>query len=159
MSKPMRFLLIASLALNLLVAGVVVGGLVSKGGDGPRGGNSVDRGLRDIGNVPFVMALDPEDRKELAQAMGLRRDRLRENRERLRTRFEAVLDVLRADPFEPDALSTLLADQRATLFERQQLGEDLLIGRLKDMTVEQRAAYADRVDRSLRRGPRKAPRD
>jgi uncharacterized membrane protein len=159
--RMMRTVLVASLGLNLLVAGVVVGRYVAGDRDRDRGDarrGEISRELRDIGNLPFVMALSREDRAALDQALGGRRDALRENRQRLRDRFEAVLTLLRADPFQPDALRTLLAEQRATLFERQQLGEDLLIARLTQMTPAERADYAERLDKSLRRGPRDAPR-
>lgn len=156
--RGLRIALVVSLAVNLLVAGVLIGGFLAGGrGDDRRGAADV-RALRDIGNVPFVMALERDDRAALVQSLAGRDDALRSNRDRLRTRFEAVLGVLRAEPFQPDALRALLADQRATLFERQQLGETLLIERLEQMRPDQRAAYADRLDRSLRRGPRNTPR-
>jgi len=156
--RAMRLLLVVSLAVNLLVAGMVVGRFVAAERGDERRGGTVARQLRDIGNVPYVMALSRADRAALAEALGGRRDVLRDNRERLRDRFEAVLSVLRAEPFQPDALRTLLNEQRATLLERQQLGEDLLIARLILMTPAERADYAERLDKSLRRGPRNVPR-
>jgi len=154
----MRLVLVASLALNLLVAGLVIGNLLAERGRDDRRNSTAERVLRDIGNVPFVMALEREDRDDLARALIGRRDELRENRARLRDRFEAVLAVLRAESFDPDALRTLLAEQRSTLIERQRLGEDLLIERLEQMSPAERAGYADRLDKSLRRGPRGTPR-
>ncbi|WP_108482649.1 periplasmic heavy metal sensor [Oceaniglobus ichthyenteri] len=158
MTKKMRVLLIASLALNLLVAGVVVGGMVTHGRDDTKRSSDY-RALRDIGNVPYVMALTPEDRSALAQTLKPRQERLSNNREALRARFEAALEVLRTDPFDADMLRGLLAQQRAILSERQQLGEELLIARLQEMSVAERTNYANRLDRSLRRGPRKPARD
>ena len=82
------------------------------------------------------------------------REALRENRERLRDRFEQTLTALRADPYDSETLSRLLGAQRETLFERQRLGEAMLLEQIGAMTAEERTAYADRLDKSLRRGPR-----
>lgn len=167
--RILRLALVASLAVNLLVGGVVVGKVVTHGfervsdrRDGTHMGRKDsrteaerddDRSLRAIGNLPFVMALPRESRAELADALRREAGPLEANRARLRARFEDVLAVLRAEPFDPDALRDLLGQQRAALFERQQFGETLLIDHLSGMSAEARAAYADRLDRSLRRGP------
>ncbi|WP_226780489.1 periplasmic heavy metal sensor [Oceaniglobus trochenteri] len=155
LGKSGRILLVLSLAANLLVVGVVVGAKLSdRGGHDDRRGP--EQALREIGNVPFVMALPRDDRSALIKELGGTRSKaFRANRERLRERFEAVLALLRADDFDAEALRALMAEQRETLFERQKLGEDLLIARLSGMSAKDRAAYADRLDRSLRRGPRK----
>jgi len=153
-----RLVLVVSLGLNLLVAGLLVGGAMSRMRDDDRRTHGTEHSLRDIGNLPFVMALGRNDRAALAEALDGRRDALRDNREQLRQRFEAVLTLLRADPFHPERLRAVLADQRATLVERQKLGEDLLISRLAQMSMAERKAYANRLDKSLRRGPRNMPR-
>lgn len=140
--------LAVSLAVNLLVAGVVVGDALFDGRDHRRGGPPP--GLRDIG-TPFVMALEPENRERLMRRAAERAGPFRENREALRHRFERLLDTLRAHPFDQAATRAVLEEQRAALFERQALGEELLVEHLAAMSPEERAAFADRLDRSLRR--------
>ena len=69
MKRSLRWLLVGSLALNLLVVGVVAGALLTGGPHGASHTDEGDRGdarrdprLRAMGNVPFVMALGPDDR-------------------------------------------------------------------------------------------------
>ncbi|MEL6799059.1 MAG: periplasmic heavy metal sensor [Pseudomonadota bacterium] len=149
----MRITLVVSLALNLLVIGIVVGALATRGGreDGTRPLGA----LRDLGPTPFIVALDPEHRRDLAQSMRGEAASLRENREELRTRFEALLAALRADPFDPDAVAALLGEQRQVGARRQAIGEKLLLDHLASMSGAERAAYADRLDKSLRRGAKR----
>jgi uncharacterized membrane protein len=161
--KPrLRWLLVASLALNLLVVGALVGAALStwRGGGGRAGHEDGARAfgdprLRAIGNLPFLMALEPDDRAGLIGAALEQGGALRQNRRALRARFEAILAVLRQEPLDTSALRDLLAAQREALFERQQLGEALLVETIAAMSPEARAAYTERLDRSLRRGPRR----
>ncbi|WP_158234143.1 periplasmic heavy metal sensor [Oceaniglobus indicus] len=152
----LRWVLIASLALNLLVVCAVAFGLIFGGGhhDKRRDGRPDPR-IRAFGNVPFVMALTPQDRAALLERAALPDSALRENRAQVRARFEQTLEVLRNEPFDPDALLRLLEAQRTALFDRQRLGEAALVEQIAAMDPAQRAAYTDRLDRSLHRGPRK----
>ncbi len=145
----MRVTLAISLALNLLIVGIVVGAVATR--DGRNDGTRTLGALRDLGPVPFVVALEPEDRRGLARAMRGEAASLRQNREELRARFEALLAALRADPFEPEVVAALLSEQREAGSQRQAIGERLLLERLAEMSPEERLAYADRLDKSLRR--------
>ncbi len=152
----MRVMLAVSLALNLLVVGAVAGALWSGGGPGRIGGIDPDgrRGpLREIGNAPFVRALEPADRRALLTALRDEGATLRQNRAALRRSFQALVAALRADPFDPDALQRLFDNQRDAAQIQQRTGERLILERLSAMTQDQRAAYADRLDAALKRGP------
>ncbi len=140
--------LLVSLAMNLLIVGIVVGFAIS-----PKAPNSnrVGGNARSLIGAPFVQALPQEDRQALFKAIGAERGRLRENREALRARFEALLGALQADPFEPEAVSELLQEQRSVAIRRQRIGETLLIERLNEMSSAERAEYADRLAHALRR--------
>ncbi|MBM9596067.1 periplasmic heavy metal sensor [Roseitranquillus sediminis] len=150
-SAPRRWtsiLLAVSLALNLLVVGIVVGFVFDSHGperwrDRPAAGQ--------FGRNPLIAALDEEERRRMLEDMRQRAEPLRENREALRQRFETMLTLLRAEPFEPDALRAALAEQRRAASDRQALGEELLIARLAAMTPNARAAYAERLDRAFAR--------
>ncbi len=146
----LRVTLILSLAVNLLIAGIVAGAVF---GD-RRGG--LDRSVRDLGGAPFFMALEPSERRELAmRARGEAEEPLRESRRALRQRFEALLSALRADDFDRDAVEALLAEQRAAASSRAALGERVLLDHLAGLSAEERRAYADRLDKSLRRAARR----
>ena len=147
-----RVLLVMSLAINLLIAGIVIGAVTSRGGDGsPR---TTVGAARDLGPLPFVMALEPSDRRALGGALRSEASSLRQNREALRVRFEALLGALRAEEFDRETVRRLLAEQRTLGVRRQEIGERILLDRREEMSAEERRGYADRLDRSLRRTQR-----
>jgi uncharacterized membrane protein len=155
-ARWVKLALVASLGLNLLILGIVAGAWLSP--EGPRS-DRIDAAARDIGATPFIRALEPADRRALFQAFRREDEPLRQNREELRLRFEALLGALRADPFDPFAVQSLLQLQRGAATERQMIGERLLVEQLAQMSPEARDAFADRLEASLRRGPRGDGRD
>ncbi|NNF72341.1 MAG: periplasmic heavy metal sensor [Rhodobacteraceae bacterium] len=145
-----RVTLVVSLALNLLVVGIVMGSVATR--DRDRGAPGAQIGAaRDLGPLPFVMALEPQDRRALGRALRSEASSLRQNREELRVRFEALLAAIRADTFDAETVRGLLAEQRDIGIERQLIGERILLDRLGEMNVDERRAYAERLDKSLRR--------
>lgn len=140
-------LLLVSLALNLLVIGIVVGWMASLGG-GKRAEFGPARGL--LGE-PFLRALPMSERRALLRDIARESPRLRESRETLRARFEAFLAALRAEPYDSASVAALLKDQRAAALRRQDIGEQFLLERLQSMTPQQRVAYADALERYLKR--------
>lgn len=149
-TKPRRWvmpLLFASLALNLLIAGIVVGWMASHGSD-RRGDFGTVRGL--VGE-PFLRALPDDQRRAMMRDVIREAPRIRESRESLRARFEAFLAALRAEPYDPAAVAALLKEQRDVALRRQDIGERLLLERLAEMTPDQRDAYATALERSFRR--------
>jgi len=135
-----RLMAIASLALNFALIGVIVGAaFTGRGGDRPdhwRG-------------APLIAALPEAARAELRQ------DRHGERSER-RARFGALIDAVRAHPFEPAAPAALLREQRGIAAGRADRAEAGLIAALSGMGPAGRAAYADRLqDQMYRRGPRR----
>lgn len=140
-------LLFVSLAVNLLIAGIVVGWLVSHGGDR----RAEHRTIRGLVGEPFLRALPDEQRRAMLRDVMREAPRIRESRESLRVRFDAFLDALRADPYDPAVVADLLKEQRSAALARQDIGERLLLERLEDMTTEQREDYAAALERSFRR--------
>ena len=140
--------LVVSLALNLLVVGVVLGALVSGGGK--------HRGDRDAGPArgfigePFLRALPQEDRRALARNFRDNPGSIQETRQALAERVEGFLGALRAEPFDLDVAAGYLSEQRALIVDRQKLGERLLLERFAAMSAEERSAYADRLEKSLK---------
>jgi uncharacterized membrane protein len=138
--------LIVSVALNLAVAGLVLGAWL---GDGPR------RGMpRDMSFGPFSEALSDQDRRELRKALMDRAGEFRSSRDAARAEFETLLAALRADPFDPDAMKSALAAIETRNAERLQLGRSLIETRLIQMSAEDRQAFADRLERGLRHRPK-----
>jgi hypothetical protein len=148
-SRALRIALAVSLTVNLLILGLVLGAAFRHDRDGRR-----DSALADVGFNPFVGALPPGERMELGRALVARAGDLRQNREALRQEFDALLALLRAEPFDLAAVRASVEAQQARLKERQDMGRDLLFERLAEMTPAQRAAFADALESALRRGPR-----
>jgi uncharacterized membrane protein len=150
----MRPLLIVSLAVNLLVAGVVLGALVRGGGShrdfGPSGRDPV---------LPYTRALSQEQRHalrdDLAQAFGRGRGEAfgqgRDGRGALVQSFDAALTVLRSDPFDAAAMQEILRRQAELTDLRRRLGEEVLAAHLARLSPEERRAYADRLEAELSR--------
>ncbi len=141
-----------SLALNLLVLGLVLGAAFSPGRGWDRGGGR--SAGRDVGLGPVMAALSDEDRSAVRDNLRASAGPLGRNREELRARFEALLATLRAEPFDRARAAGLLAAQRGAAVARQEIGEAAVLDRLVAMSAADRAAFADRLDHSLRRGPR-----
>ena len=101
-ARPRRIwqiVLVCSLALNLAVAGVVVGSFASgRLGEGPP--RSFDLGLG-----PISRALAPQERREVGRS--LRRDSVMRDFD-LRGRVSGMVRALKADPFEPERLRAYL---------------------------------------------------
>ncbi len=148
----MTAVLVVSLALNLLIAGAFVGAALrhDRGWDHGRQPGEISR---DLGRTPFVAALEPEDRRAIGRRLMRDAGPLRENRAELRERFDRLLDALRAETFDRATVEALLAEQRAAGARRLEIGEQAILDRLEEMPADARRAYADRLDRSLRRRP------
>lgn len=140
--------LFVSLAINLLVVGLVVGSLMSP--ESPRKRNTDDhRALRGIVSEPYVRALPDEARRDLARSVTQNRDDLRGVRSDMRARFESLLVALRSGEFDRAEISALLSGQRDAAFKRSEFGQELLLDQLEAMSASERAAYADALERNL----------
>lgn len=142
--RGVKIALALSVALNLGVAGLAVGAWL---GDGPH------RGMpRDMSFGPFTEALDEDDRRAIRKALLERLGEFREQRAAARAEFETLLASLRADPFDPEALKAALEALEARNAQRLDLGRSLIETRLIEMSPSERAAFADRLEKGLRRG-------
>lgn len=150
-------LLVFSLALNLLIVGMVAGWMLSPGG--PRGERSDLRQARGLLGEPFVRALPQEDRRALLADALRNRDQLRENRQALARRLGDFLDALEAEEFDEATIRGLLSEQRGAAIRRQEIGEALLIERLSAMSRDERRAYAERLRENFRRLMRRSASD
>ncbi|SPJ23012.1 periplasmic heavy metal sensor [Palleronia abyssalis] len=136
-----RIVLVCSLVLNLLVLGIVVGAAFDH--DRPW-----DRRGRVAGPMgPLVWALPDEDRQAMIQRLQVGpRDRGAR-----RARFEALLSAVRADPFDPEALAQMFAEQRRRGSLELARAESALIEVLTDMTPAERSTFAQSLSDRMRR--------
>jgi uncharacterized membrane protein len=142
-SRWIKIALAVSVALNLAVAGLVAGAWLREG---------PGRGMpRDMSFGPFTEALSDNDRRELRRALGDRGPGFRESRQQMRTDLEALLATLRASPFDPVAAEEALTTVARRTTDRLDLGRDLITNRILAMSDAERQAFADRLERGLKR--------
>jgi uncharacterized membrane protein len=148
-----RWLLAGSLALNLLVVGVLAGGFLLRP-DGAPG-----RMIRlDLSIQPYTQAFAPEDRAALLRDWRARGPGMRTILAERRAEERAVLAALVTEPFDAQALDAALAGRIARSQAQQALGQALLLERLQAISPVARARYAGRLEAAIARGPR-APRE
>ncbi|MDF0597028.1 periplasmic heavy metal sensor [Psychromarinibacter halotolerans] len=147
-----RIVLILSLALNLLVVGLVAGALLHRH-------QLPDRPPRiaDLGFGPYVRSLSREDREALGTAFKAEEGNFRERRETLRRQFEELLTALRATPYNHDAVQAIITSQQEEALASQRVGSRLFLDHLAGMSDAQRAAYADKLESDVKRWRRDGP--
>lgn len=145
--RLLRAALAVSVALNLAVAGIVVGSLFHK--DGARGPAAM---TRDLGFGPFNEALSPQDRRALREWLQQRAPELRTANAQRRADLVALQAALRADPLVPEDLTRALDTMRARLEGQLTLGHQALGAVILAMPAGERLALAERLERGLRRG-------
>ncbi|MEO1678534.1 MAG: periplasmic heavy metal sensor [Pseudomonadota bacterium] len=162
--------LFASVGLNLLVAGALVGAALDArragpsgppgaavspmGADGAGGRGIPDRVVRELGLGPYARAMTPGERRHLGRAL-LSEIRTkggpRAVRRQMRESFAAVRAALLAEPFDADELDRLITAQSARAAELRELAQAIFVVQVSEMTPDERRAFADRLDGALRR--------
>ncbi|WP_417249946.1 periplasmic heavy metal sensor [Celeribacter sp.] len=161
-----RVILAVSLALNLAVVGMVVGTALRHPDRGPtprdggemteaRDGQGEGMRNRDVGFAPFIDAIEGKGRRALALEFMRQMGDRESARERVRVHFEQVVSTLRAEPFDAAAFAELITERQRDLAARQEIGAQLLAEHVAEMSEEDRAAYAERLEQILQRPPRK----
>jgi len=141
-----RILLFVSLAVNFVIVGVVAGAFYHA--KAPGGAERV--ALRDPGAALFLSALEPADRR--AMVRRLREEGLGpvEARREARAQFDALVAALRADPFDAAAVQEVIDAQASTAEARRSVGQRVFVERVEQMSNTERAAFADRLEKTLR---------
>ncbi len=151
--KPFRWgrvLLFFSLALNLLIVGIVAGAFLRHGMD-PQQGRMPPGARGDLGLGPYGVALEGSERRQLRRDIGQRAAGTRNSREASRAEMAAVLDALRREPFDRQILSDTMGDQQSRLLSAQNIGKTVLLDHLAALNPADRQAYADRLQKALGR--------
>ncbi|MCU9847771.1 periplasmic heavy metal sensor [Defluviimonas sp. WL0024] len=141
----LKWALIASLGLNFFVVAVIAGSVAGH----HRGGGHWRP--HDVGFGPFTEALSREDRAALRDAFLAARPDFRDMRREARGDFERLVASLRAEPWDPAAVSAAMAAQGARTAQRLELGQRLLVERISQMSPEARHKLADRIEAATSR--------
>ncbi|MBU2937436.1 MULTISPECIES: periplasmic heavy metal sensor [Pacificibacter] len=155
-SRRMRLILILSLAVNLAVVGLVAGAALRGGERGGASGDARARAMqtRDFGFGPYVSALDRDARRDIGRNFISKAGGPAKARAGAQEKFEAILDALKAEPFDADLFQGAMLAQLNDLAEKQNIGASVIVDHVAMMTPEARAAYAVRLDQALKRPPR-----
>lgn len=146
-SRLWKIAFAVSVGLNLAVAGVIGGALLRHGG--PVGAMAA---AGESGFGLLAEAFDDDDRRALRREFIDRRPDLRAIRRERAEDARRLLGALRAEPFDPAALQKVLQDSSARTADRLAEGQGLLLQRIAAMSGAERAAFADRLERVLKRG-------
>ena len=153
--RGLRIALAISVALNLVVAGGIVGAMARNHSQGGR-----DDLVRELGFGPFTEALSREDRRALRQAFLAKMPDARNIKRQRRDDAVALLGTLRASPFAPESLAALMAAQQTRTAQQLVLGQEILRGFLTAMSPADREAFASRLEQRLReRGEEEGKRE
>ncbi|KIN73217.1 periplasmic heavy metal sensor [Sulfitobacter guttiformis] len=132
----MPVILGVSLAINLAVAAALGGAALrhqgdERGGGGPRGGAK--------GSAIFMKALPHEARQAI-------REEIKTVPRAASGGVDAMLEALRREPFDHAAAMGVLEAQRDTGAQQQRVVSAAWLAQVAAMSVEERAAYADRIE-------------
>ncbi|WP_293577185.1 periplasmic heavy metal sensor [Phaeobacter sp.] len=143
----LRWVLIGSLAFNLIVVGVVVGALWRFSGHGGSG----FRAQAPLGALIF-RDLDRETRKALRQQAEAGHDSYHARRAAEGMR---VLQLLRQEPFDSAPLVQVLAEHSEQRHGFHRSVQVAWLQQIEAMSPQERAAYADDLEARMARGRNK----
>lgn len=139
-----RLTFFVSLAMNLLIVGVIAGIVLS---GGPRRDGL--RGIADRRGGPFVAVLPEDIRSRVLHEMARASFGTVQMRRDTRTRFNRLLAMLRAKEFDALAFSAELAGQDLRESRVREAGRAALVQAIGEMSAEERAHYARLLERRL----------
>ncbi|MBW4708464.1 periplasmic heavy metal sensor [Roseobacter sp. YSTF-M11] len=151
-SRRFKILLGVSLALNLAVAGLIVGTMIRHGEAGRAGFRTAGLGAY---GLPYMIALPNREKRAVIRAVRQNGATGVPDRATRRALYSDVLTALRASPFNPEQLSAAVTRQATTSIAVQKSALEAWLRVVGQMTDAERAAYARDVQDVLRRGPRR----
>jgi len=157
MSRVWRIVLVISLALNLLVVGLVAGAFLR--GEDERPGRRPPPFGSEIGLAPILQILEPEDRRALGREVFRDLRRNPERRTEMRARLAAVATLLRQDVVDQSALEAIFAEHSDEVVVRHQRVQRVLAETLAGKTPEERAVLASRLEDFAENGLPRRPKD
>jgi len=137
----LRWALIGSLALNLLLVGLIAGAILRGPPDRISGGPGLWR---------YAHALPDPYRRDLIRSVRRSRDAWSGPRTELRGKREELAAALRADPFEIDAVAAIFAEEQRLAGALAERGSALIVDQIARMSPDERARYAEAITRHRR---------
>ena len=143
-----RVLLIGSVALNVLIIGVVGGAAIAIKGDGDRPAPT------DRFGAAHIKALSFEDKRAVGRAIRKAYRSADVDHRADHNHYKEALAVLRSSPLDEAALTDLVNRLDMAGERRRALARDVFLAQIVSMSDAERAAYADRLEEVLERGPK-----
>ncbi|TMV94936.1 periplasmic heavy metal sensor [Thioclava sp. BHET1] len=141
--RLIRWVLIGSVTLNLLVIGVIIGGIFGHDRHPPR------MVVGDVTLGIFTKSLSPEDREALRQEAQKRAPEFRAMRMQARADLTALIGALKAQPWDRAEVKAILTRHQDRMVKRVQLGDELIFERFDAMSVADRRDFADRLQKDV----------
>ena len=144
--KGWRILLIVSLAINLLILGIMIGGFMHGKSMRPPGG-------LDFALGPAAAALIPQDRRAIRAALRKHPDLVPFRPGARNDSMTAYIEGLRQEPFNIAVIEAIFAEQRMRADNTIAVVQSVMLEHFMQMTFEERSAYADRFEDGIRQRP------
>lgn len=143
-----RTILILSLAVNLLLVGLITGAVLRSG---PPGWGGM---LGELNLGPVTEALSKADKAELRRAFLRDHPDFRTQRRDAQQDVAAILDVLRAPVLDRPALEAIFLRQSERSAKRMDRARTAVLDVIAAMSPEDRRAFGDRLEQALTRRAR-----
>ena len=140
--KWRSWLLIGSLALNLIIIGAIAGSALRGPDRAPRGKMTQPDLLRDL-----VQAVPKDQRGELRKDLNAKRDELRGMRTEMQSRRQDLVRVLVSPEFDISQIVAIFDDHRVILSRIASGGHEIIIRRIEAMSPEEREEFAQNIER------------
>ncbi len=149
--KPwMKILLIASLGLNLAIAGMVVGAMIRHHGRGHEAGFSGNFAMRG-----FMHALPDDKRMDVRRFFQQNRGSMRANRESINEAMLEIHKVILAKPFDQAALNAAFDAQRARVSEVTKDAQTAFVAIVAGMSDKERQSFVKTLEAQHRKWQKK----
>jgi len=148
-----RVLLAISLAANFMVIGAV-GATVFLHQENVR----TDKPSRESRFKPYIRALSKADRAVMGRELRKEMQPVIVNAAPKAAQRQAVLETLKAVPFDPSAFEQAVNEQQSVAEERVRRGRALFFREIQSMSPAERKRYALRLERAFAPGRRTAGR-
>jgi uncharacterized membrane protein len=145
LSRPLRFLLIGSLALNLFGIGIIAAdAIMDRDGHGGLFGHGRPPRFMDLPSPRELRAVLPEsDQAKLDHLLDANRAQFHQRRDELFAARQAVADAIKADPFDRAKLETAFAALRERNAAMAAGAQNWLVEFIAGIDPQGRAKVAD----------------
>lgn len=135
----MKYLLIVSLGLNLLVVGLAIG--AKMGGHGPK-----DRHFKGGAGMHLLMGSLPDSKRgEVRKYFRANRDKMRATGDAMRASLDTIGTAISAKPFNADILNSAFEDQRTHITAVTQDAQKAFVAIIAGMTDAERAEFVENM--------------